>query len=272
MRRRGLSPARLGAFARRGDLRGNPVPDAGHRARAPPICAAAQMNALAVVGTLEKLGDRAPIRRILRKAFDPGDVSTLSRSWLGCARNTSRLRTADLDLCDMAWPRPGRGDDRRDGSARGSVPGRIVRELEAFYVSGADFPANNEMLCQAAVEGCDQGLLPERRAMRILEVGAGTGSLTRSVLDSIPATASTIPFHRQRLRLPRRGEKNFEPTTAFIDFQSFDIEQDPAEAQGFPSGSASTLMLATNVIHATIGPEEHARAVAERCLADDGLP
>ena len=58
------------------------------------------------------------------------------------------------------------------------------RVMERFYREGADFPVINEQIRLALVSAVKD--LPARRAIRVLEVGAGTGSLTGHILSVFP--------------------------------------------------------------------------------------
>ncbi|MHB8974800.1 MAG: SDR family NAD(P)-dependent oxidoreductase [Pirellulaceae bacterium] len=90
--------------------------------------------------------------------------------------------------------------------------------------------------------------LPPGRSLRILEVGAGTGATTESILAHLPPNraqyvftdiaASFLPAARERLG-----------NSAQIDFRVLDIERDPA-SQGFALHSFDVIV-AANVLHAT---------------------
>ncbi|RFU79720.1 polyketide synthase [Trichoderma arundinaceum] len=91
--------------------------------------------------------------------------------------------------------------------------------------------------------------------MRILEIGAGTGSITGAVLE----TLSSQPPHRERHYYSYtftdispgffgRAKERFAAYEA-VEYKVLDISQDPLE-QGFEAESFD-LILASNVIHAT---------------------
>ncbi len=71
-------------------------------------------------------------------------------------------------------------------------PGGSVDLLERFYVEGSDFPAHHRLM-QLAVSRAI-AVQPVRRSLRVLEVGAGTGSLTRAVLPALPAEQTEYMF------------------------------------------------------------------------------
>ena len=102
-------------------------------------------------------------------------------------------------------------------------------------------------LIAAAVERL-AGCLPDGRGLRILEIGAGTGSTTESIVRQISdqrvhyvftdVAASFLPAARQRFA-----------TYNNMQFRVLDIERDPL-VQGFKPASFD-IVVAANVIHAT---------------------
>jgi acyl transferase domain-containing protein/NADPH:quinone reductase-like Zn-dependent oxidoreductase/NADP-dependent 3-hydroxy acid dehydrogenase YdfG/ubiquinone/menaquinone biosynthesis C-methylase UbiE/acyl carrier protein len=88
---------------------------------------------------------------------------------------------------------------------------------------------------------------PADRMLRVLEVGAGTGSATALILPELPMTrvrytytdVSTAFFPQARARL-----RDF----ATVDYQRLDLMTDPA-AQGF-TDSSFDLVIASNALHA----------------------
>ena len=111
-------------------------------------------------------------------------------------------------------------------------------------------PANrsaNRMLGDA-VEAAISGL-PEDRRLRILEVGAGTGSATEAVLPRLPADRIDYTFTDISAGFFSQAEERFAATGAPIEYRRLDIEADPA-AQGFDA-HAWDLVIAANVLHAT---------------------
>ena len=107
--------------------------------------------------------------------------------------------------------------------------------------------AANRMLAdavQAAVE-----TLPEGRRLRVLEVGAGTGSATEPILSELPEGRFDYMFTDISAGFFAEAESRFAASGAPIDYRALDIETDPA-AQGFdPHGY--DLVIAANVLHTT---------------------
>ncbi len=137
--------------------------------------------------------------------------------------------------------------------------------LERFYREGADFPASNQLISIAVAKAAQK--LPPRRALRVLEVGAGTGSLTRAVLPALPPDRTEYTFTDNGPAFLIEARKQFGDYP-FLECSVFDIEKDPAEQGITPHGY--DLILATNVVHAT-SDLRHTLANLQSCLASDGL-
>ena len=91
---------------------------------------------------------------------------------------------------------------------------------------------------------------PEAR-LSILEVGAGTGSTTRVVLEKIQHLAGVLAFHYTDISsaFTRYGEKTFGEQFPWVKFHRLNIEEDLI-AQGFQSESFD-LIYAANTLHDT---------------------
>ncbi len=145
-------------------------------------------------------------------------------------------------------------------------PGGSSRIMERFYREGADFPVINEQIRDALVRAVKD--LPERRAIRILEVGAGTGSLTSNILSLFPADRTEYVFTDNGPIFLQAAEDRFGEEYPFVEYKMFDCEKDP-KAQGFDLHHFD-IILASNVIHAT----EDLKATfhnLQLALAPDGL-
>lgn len=143
--------------------------------------------------------------------------------------------------------------------------GQAIDSLTRFYREGADFPANNDMVGKAVAELIAS--MPERRAIRVLEVGAGTGSLTRAVLPVLPPHRSEYTFTDTSPAFLGDAKKQFGDYN-FVEYSTFDIEKDP-EGQGLDV-QGYDLILGTNVVHAT-GDLKNTLGNMTRCLAEDGV-
>ncbi len=107
--------------------------------------------------------------------------------------------------------------------------------------------AANAMLAEATAALLQD--LPADRKLRIIEVGAGTGSATGVVLPELPADRYEYIYTDISAGFFAEAEGRFGGREASIDYRVLDIEQDPIE-QGFDAHGYD-LVIASNVLHAT---------------------
>ncbi len=91
--------------------------------------------------------------------------------------------------------------------------------------------------------------LPEGRRLRVLEIGAGTGSATASVLPELPDGQFDYTYTDISAGFFAEAETRFGDRGGCIEYRPLDIEKDPV-AQGFDSHGYD-LLVASNVLHAT---------------------
>ena len=91
--------------------------------------------------------------------------------------------------------------------------------------------------------------LPAGRRLRVIEVGAGTGSATASVLPELPEGGYDYVYTDISAGFFSEAESRFGGSEAAIDYRVLDVEKEPVE-QGFDLHGYD-LVIASNVLHAT---------------------
>jgi myxalamid-type polyketide synthase MxaB len=109
--------------------------------------------------------------------------------------------------------------------------------------------------------------LPQDRAIRVLEVGAGTGGTTSYVLKAFPADRTSYVFTDMSSLFLSKAQAKFA-AYPFVQYQRLNIEHDP-EAQGFAAHTYD-LVIAANVIHATRDLRQTLGHIRQ-LLASDGI-
>ena len=137
--------------------------------------------------------------------------------------------------------------------------------MERFYREGADFPVINAQIKDALKAAIAN--VPERRAIRVLEVGAGTSSLTSKVLDVFPADRTEYVFSDNGPLFLQTAEEKFGEKYHFVEYKMFDCEKDPEHQVGLHKYD---IVLASNVVHATADLKETLKNL-QRCLAPNGI-
>jgi len=134
-----------------------------------------------------------------------------------------------------------------------------------LYLKAPVARAANRLLEEAVRQLVDA--LPEGRRLRVVEVGAGTGSATASVLPLLPEGRFDYMYTDISAGFFSEAEARFGDGGGCIEYRPLDIEKNPVE-QGF-AAHGYDLLLASNVLHATRYLEEtlgHCR----RLLAPSG--
>ena len=121
-----------------------------------------------------------------------------------------------------------------------------------LYLKAPVARAANRMLAEAV-----QALvaaLPQGRRLRVIEVGAGTGSATASVLPELPDGGFDYTYTDISAGFFAEAEARFGDGGGCIQYRPLDIEKDPID-QGFDRHGYD-LLIASNVLHATRYLEE----------------
>ena len=165
---------------------------------------------------------------------------------------------------------------RRSASALPDVLRGREDPLTLLFSSGE--PTAADLYLKAPVARAANGLLeeavrqllgqvPEGCRLRVIEVGAGTGSATASVLPLLPEGRFDYMYTDISAGFFAEAEARFGDGGGCIEYRPLDIEKDPV-GQGF-AAHGYDLLLASNVLHATRYLEEtlgHCR----RLLAPSG--
>lgn len=116
--------------------------------------------------------------------------------------------------------------------------------LERYYTEAIGYPILNHV-----GTGLMAQLSHKFPRMKILEIGAGTGSATASILDRIGESYSSYMYTDISSGFFERAGERFQAHAHKMAFKTLDITKDPA-AQGFEANSYD-VVVATNVLHAT---------------------
>ncbi len=121
-----------------------------------------------------------------------------------------------------------------------------------LYLKAPVARAANRMLADAVQPLV--AALPDDRRLRVIEVGAGTGSATASVLPELPDGRFNYTYTDISAGFFAEAEGRFGDGDGCIEYRPLDIERDPI-AQGFDRHGYD-LLIASNVLHATRYLEE----------------
>ena len=152
---------------------------------------------------------------------------------------------------------------RRSGDALADVLRGGMDPLTLLFSSGE--PTAADLYLKAPVARAANGLLadvvrtlvaqlPPERRLRVLEIGAGTGSATASVLPELPDGRFDYVYTDISAGFFAEAEARFGDGDGAIEYLALDIEKDPI-AQGFDAHRYD-LLIASNVLHATRYLEE----------------
>ncbi|MFT7691649.1 MAG: acyl transferase domain-containing protein/acyl carrier protein [Candidatus Latescibacterota bacterium] len=137
--------------------------------------------------------------------------------------------------------------------------------LTRFYTEAPAQQVINELLQKALSEALAQ--VPDGCAIRVLEIGAGTGGTTTFLLPHLAAERTEYVFTDVSRLFTSKAEVRFADYS-FVHCEVLDIERDPVE-QGFAANSFD-VVVAANVLHATCDIEQTLRNVRS-LLAPGGI-
>ncbi|RKN71624.1 SDR family NAD(P)-dependent oxidoreductase [Streptomyces klenkii] len=137
-------------------------------------------------------------------------------------------------------------------------PGGSTALVEGAYRGSPVVDRANELV----VGGVLDHLTGHDGPLTVVEIGAGTGGTTASVLPALAASGADVTYVYTDISRAflQHGRQRFAEEHPYVRFQQLDVSGDPA-AQGFTPGSAD-LVVAANVLHATADLLGTLRAVA----------
>ena len=116
-----------------------------------------------------------------------------------------------------------------------------------YYFAAPASRAANRLLADAVAQVVREW--PDERPLRVLEVGAGTGSATAGVLPELPAGRVEYLFTDISAGFFAEAESRFADSGIPVQYRPLDIEKHPS-GQGFELHGYD-LIIAANVLHAT---------------------
>ncbi|KAH8651296.1 putative polyketide synthase [Xylariales sp. PMI_506] len=130
----------------------------------------------------------------------------------------------------------------------------MVRDnmLERNYTEGVGYPIMNSVATNLIAQLCQK-----HPRMKMLEIGAGTGGSTASILAQIGESFRSYTYTDISSAFFERAAERFRSNAHKMVFQTLDVTKDPS-SQGFPLRSYD-VVIAQNVLHATAPLKESLR-------------
>ena len=195
------------------------------------------LQILADDGTLVRDGRQWRVARLADRVDPEALRQSLNERYAGarteltllgrCGARLAEVLTGRADPLGLLFPQEGIGaEDLYHSAPSAKVLNGLVRSA-----------------IQKAIEG-----LPGERRLRVLEIGAGTGGTTDSVLSVLPAERTEYVYSDISAGFFSGAEARFAKYP-YLTYRTLDIERDPSE-QGFTPHQFD-LVLAAHVLHAT---------------------
>ncbi|MCB0123857.1 MAG: methyltransferase, partial [Caldilineaceae bacterium] len=212
-----------------------------------------------------RLGVIPHYHRLLQRLLDMlVDVGILRREgtgwrvlkapvWQEPAKALATIRTDHAGTIDAAVVLLARCGDKLSEVLRGVqeplellFPGGDTTLTRRLYTETATAQVMNNLLAQALQQAV--ATLPARQGVRIVEIGAGSGSTTEVLLPLLPEEQTEYLFTDIGAAFLSKAQERFGDYD-FVHYQLLDVEQPPAD-QGVALQQAD-LVIAANVLHAT---------------------
>ncbi len=215
------------------------------------------LNHLVKKGIIEKKNqDFSVIQVLTEQAIDP------------LLKNANDLNEESLPLVNLIKTCGSHLSEVLDGNKDPIdvlFPGGDFKPLESLYRSTPFSRYYNGVVASIVEKLIDS--LPANTQLRLLEIGAGTGSTTASVVPLLPSDRTSYLFTDISEIFLNKARFKFSDYS-FITYQTLDIEKDPVK-QGF-NRHGYDLVIAANVLHATKNINETIKQV-KSLLAPGGL-
>lgn len=132
-------------------------------------------------------------------------------------------------------------------------PNSSMERVEGIYKGNAQVDHYNRAVVRNVVAYIRHHIpqLDAGKKIRILEVGAGTGSTSTMIFDAVQEYGQYLTYIYTDISpgLVNYGRKMFGAENSFVEFKLLDVEKD-VEAQGYELFNYD-MVIATNVLHAT---------------------
>ncbi|WP_439596797.1 SDR family NAD(P)-dependent oxidoreductase [Falsiroseomonas sp.] len=197
---------------------------------------AALLEILEREGALRREGDA-----LIGQPREPGDLATEIRNFVA-AHPPFAAHAALLETCLGALTQVLRGERL---ATEVMFPGSSLDLVQGIYRGNrlGDF-------CNRLVAAAVAGAVRKPGPVRVLEVGAGTGGTSRSVLAQLDARGDVDYVYTDiSLAFAQFGRREFGATRPWLSGRMLDVTRDPA-TQGQQAESCD-VVLGANVVHAT---------------------
>ncbi|MFO1456198.1 MAG: beta-ketoacyl synthase N-terminal-like domain-containing protein [Steroidobacteraceae bacterium] len=267
----------MSAQAQQGPLDFNAATYASRLELLARLTAAHAARTLRDSGLFTRAGERRTLTEVMQAGGFGATYAHLVGRWLQDLATRGVLRSdGDHFVSDQSLSNPGLdvlwrevdaclADDpahlrylHRCGDLLGAVLTGRTSPLETLFPGGsfelaADlYTRSGVMRYVNAIARCGiealAGAVPRGKALRVLEIGAGTGGTTAALLPGLPADRVRYVFTDVSQVFLDRAREVFAEHR-FLDFRLLDLERDPA-TQGFEPGSFD-VVISANAVHAT---------------------
>ncbi len=205
----------------------------------------------------------------LRRVADEWEVVREFEDGAPAARSKESMTrfptSAELKMLDRCGPELAHALRGEVDPLQLLFPGGTFDAAEQLYHHSPSARTYNALVAEAIKSALAN--LPQGRTVRILEIGAGTGGTTASVLPGLPADCVEYVFTDISPLFVAKAQQTFA-AYPFVRYQTLDIEHDPI-AQGLRAQHFD-IILAANVIHATADLRDTLTRV-KQLLAPEGL-